>query len=170
MGPCSQAGAPGWEHGAVSTTGPEGSAAAGYSGTPLHRKLGIAPGARVLAVGVPQGWDLGQLDPDGVASVHTRAGSAAYDVVVMFCPDLAALRRRLPQALPRVTESGRLWACWPKKASGVSTDITEDTIRALALPLGLVDIKVCAVDDTWSGLKLMVRRSERPARRAARRA
>jgi hypothetical protein len=145
----------------VSTTGPEGTATAGYSGTPLHRKLGIAPGARVLALGVPQGWDLGRLDPDGVASVHTRAGSAPYDVAVIFCPDFAALRRRLPQALPRVTEKGRLWACWPKQASGVPTDLTDNEVRRFGLAAGVVDVKVCAVDATWSALCFMTRLRDR---------
>jgi hypothetical protein len=134
---------------------------AGYSGTPLHRKLGIKPEMRVLATAVPAGWDLTQLDPDGSATVQTRAGRAAYDVVVAFCPDAATLQRRLPGLLTRVTQQGRLWVCWPKKASGLQTDLDDNEVRRIGLAAGVVDVKVCAVDATWSGLCFMTRLRDR---------
>jgi hypothetical protein len=136
-------------------------ATAGYSGTPLHRKLGIKPEMRVLATAVPAGWDLTQLDPDGTAVVQTRAGRAAYDVVVAFCPDAATLQRRLPGLLPRVTEKGRLWLCWPKKASGRQSDLDDNVVRRIGLAAGVVDVKVCAVDATWSGICFMTRLRDR---------
>lgn len=134
---------------------------AGYSGTPLHRKLGVRPGARVLARGVPAGWDLGRLDPDGSATVHTRPGRDPYDVVLLFCPDAAALAARLPDAMARTTTPGRCWVAWPKRASGVPTDLTEDVVREAALAVGWVDVKVCAVDTVWSGLALVRRKENR---------
>ncbi len=140
---------------------PMTSATAGYSGTPLHRKLGIKPEMRVLAVGVPNGWDLTQLDPEGTATVQTRAGRTPYDVVVAFCPDEATLLRRLPTLLPRVTEKGRLWICWPKKASGVPTDLDDNVVRRAGLAAGVVDVKVCAVDAVWSGECFMTRLRDR---------
>jgi hypothetical protein len=136
-------------------------ATAGYSGTPLHRKLGIKPGHHVLAAGVPPGWDLTQLDPEHVATVQTRAGRTPYDVVVAFCPDLAAMERRLPQLLLRVSDQGRLWVCWPKRASGVRTDLDDGVVRERGLAAGVVDVKVCAVDATWSGLCFMTRLNRR---------
>jgi hypothetical protein len=84
-------------------------------------------------------------------------------VVVAFCPDVATLHRRLPDLLPRVTQEGRLWVCWPKKASGVPTDLTENDVRRAGLAAGVVDVKVCAVDATWSGLCLMTRLRDRSA-------
>jgi hypothetical protein len=150
---------------ATTRTGP---GAAGYSGTPLHLKLGIKPGMRVLAAGVPEGWDLAALDPDGSAHVTTRAAtgarSAPYDVVVAFCPDIAALQRTLTSRIRQVSESGRLWVCWPKRASGVPTDLDENLVRDGGLAAGVVDVKVCAVDAIWSGLCFMTRARDRTAR------
>jgi hypothetical protein len=143
------------------TVSPRSSGTAGYSGTPLHRKLGIKPGMRVLSVGTPTGWDLETLDPDHTATVQTRAGSAPYDVVVAFFPDRAALTRRLPQLLRRLATNGRLWLCWPKRASGLVTDLGDDIVRGLGLAAGVVDVKVCAIDHTWSGLCFMWRLSDR---------
>lgn len=135
---------------------------AGYSGTALHRKLGIKPGHRVLVVGPPRGWDLGVLDPDRTATVQVRAsGAAPYDVVFAFCPDRATVVRTLPRVLPRVTEAGRLWLGWPKKASGVASDLDDNVVRGLGLATGLVDVKVCAVDQTWSALCFMTRLADR---------
>ncbi len=138
-------------------TGPD----TGYSGTPLHRKLGVAPGSRVLVVGAPSGWDLGRLDPAGTAAVRTRAGAQPNDVVLAFCPDQATLVRRLPRLLTQVTQNGRLWLCWPKKSSGVATDLTEHDVRRIGLAAGVVDVKVCAVDATWSGLCFMTQTKDR---------
>jgi hypothetical protein len=137
---------------------------AGYSGTPLHRKLGIKPGMRVLVTGRPKGWDVGVLDPERTASVATRPArdsSTPYDVVVAFCPDQAALATALASRPDRVSERGRLWICWPKRASGVATDLDENLVRELGLASGIVDVKVCAVDQTWSGLCFMTRLRDR---------
>jgi hypothetical protein len=133
---------------------------AGYSGTPLPKKLGVKEGARVAWLGAPSQFDelLGEL-PDGVR-VGRRLGRG-LDVLVQFATSRAELRERLPKLYEAVFPAGAAWVSWPKKASGVATDITEDTIREDALPLGLVDVKVCAVDETWSGLKLVVRKELR---------
>jgi hypothetical protein len=107
-----------------------------------------------LLTGAPDGFDLG-------APHHTRPGAAPYDVVLVFCPDVATLRRRFGPALERTPPAGAVWVAWPKKSSGVATDLTEDRIRDELLPLGVVDVKVCAVDATWSGLKLVRRKENR---------
>jgi hypothetical protein len=131
---------------------------AGYSGTPLPRKLGIKPGARVALLGAPDGFELGEL-PDGV-SVKRRAGGKV-DVIVTFHTRRAELERRLPALRAMMEPSAGLWIAWPKRASRVETDITEDVLREIALPTGLVDNKVCAVDATWSGLRLVIRLQHR---------
>lgn len=143
----------------MTTSGPPGPA--GYSGTPLHRKLGIKPGARVLVAGTPPGWDLSVLDPDGTAHVTTRAARPPYDVVIAFCPDLAALEASLVRRIGQVTQAGRLWICWRKRASGRQTDLDDNVIRGRGLAAGVVDVKVCAVDATWSGLCFMTRLRDR---------
>lgn len=132
---------------------------AGYSGTPLPRKLGIAAGVRVLLDGAPDGFDLGPL-PDGVV-LHRRAGSDPYDVVLCFCPDAARLRSRWPALHGRTTPAGGLWIAWPKRSSGVPTDLDENVVREHALANGRVDVKVCAIDETWSGLKNVIRKASR---------
>ena len=105
-------------------------------------------------IGAPDGFALG-------APHHVRAGNQPYDVVLMFCPDRATLRRRWDATLARTATDGALWVAWPKRASGVPTDLTENAIRDFALPQGVVDVKVCAVDETWSGLKLVRRLANR---------
>src|SRR5688500_5484447 len=132
---------------------------AGYSGTPLAKKLGIKQGATVALVSAPDSLD-GDLAPlpDGV-DVRRRAGKA--DVAVAFFTKRAELERRIAALAQHVHPDGALWIAWPKKASGVATDITENTIREVALPLGVVDNKVCAIDDTWSGLRLVWRLTRR---------
>jgi hypothetical protein len=135
-----------------------------YSGTPLPRKLGIAEGTRVLLIGAPDGFDLGPLP--GV-ELHRRAGRSPYDVVLLFAPDLAHLVRRFAPARDRLTVAGGLWACWPKRASGVATDLTDNVVRAHGLATGLVDVKVAAIDATWSGMKFVVRLRDRPPRGSA---
>jgi hypothetical protein len=133
---------------------------AGYSGTPLPRKLGLKPGMQVAWLGAPAQFAglLGPL-PDGVR-LKARA-AAPLDLVVLFVTRRAELARRLPALRRAVAPDGAVWAAWPKRASGVETDVTEDVVRAVALPLGLVDVKVCAIDDTWSGLKLVIRKELR---------
>ncbi len=138
------------------------SAQAGYSGTPLARKLGIGAGARVCLLGAPEGFEalLAPL-PEGVRFA-ARPG-AGTDLAHAFVTSRDALARVLRACRDRLRPEVPLWVSWPKKASKVATDVTEDAIRELALPMGWVDVKVCAVDATWSGLKLVVRRELRPA-------
>jgi hypothetical protein len=133
----------------------------GYSGTPLPRKLGIKPGHRVALLGAPDGFEgetLGEL-PGGVR-VARRAGGKA-DVIVSFHTERAELERRLPALRALMEPAAGLWIAWPKKASKLETDITEDVLREIALPTGLVDNKVCAIDETWSGLRLVIRLEHR---------
>ena len=134
-----------------------GGSPAGYSGTPLPKKLGIRDGTRVALVGAPKGFErtLGAL-PSG--ATLRREGRAKADIVILFVTKATELERRLP-AVARLIEVGGLWIAWPKRASGVATDLTEDAIREAALPLGLVDHKVCAIDATWSGLRFAWRRA-----------
>jgi hypothetical protein len=138
------------------------SAAAGYSGTRLPRKLGIKPEARVAVIGAPDGFDaaLGAL-PDGVA-VRRRVGGQPLDVIVAFFSRRSMLERRLPTLSAALDPAGGLWIAWPKRASGVPTDVTEDVVRTLGLAAGLVDNKVCAIDQVWSGLRLVYRLRDRP--------
>jgi len=127
---------------------------AGYSGKPLPVKLGVKDTSRVLVTGAPAGFHLD-------CPHQTRAGREPYDIILMFCPAFADLRRNWTKAVDRTVVNGALWIAWPKKSSGVRTDLTEDVIRAHALANGLVDVKVCAVDETWSGLKLVRRLADR---------
>lgn len=132
---------------------------AGYSGTPLPRKLGIKPEHRVWLVGAPEGFELAGLPP-GV-QLHRRAGREPYDVILAFFDEQAALRRRFDGLRERLDKAGGLWIAWPKKSSGVPTDLTENVIRDYGLTTGMVDNKVCAVDETWSGLRFVVRLADR---------
>jgi hypothetical protein len=138
---------------------------AGYSGTPLPRKLGIKPGHRVLALGAPDGFAEGTLGelPDGVALRTTARGTA--DVIVSFHDRYADLARRMPRLRELMEPAAGLWIAWPKRTSGVDTDLTEDLVRELALANRLVDNKVCAIDETWSGLRLVIRLRDRPPAR-----
>jgi hypothetical protein len=133
-------------------------AAAGYSGTPLAKKLGIKPGHRLVLLGAPDGFAVPEL-PDGVTTRTTARGKA--DVIMSFHTDRAAFARRLPTLRSLMEPAAGLWIAWPKKASKVATDMTEDVVREVALPTGLVDNKVCAVDDIWSGLRLVIRLTHR---------
>jgi hypothetical protein len=132
---------------------------AGYSGTPLPAKLGIKPGHRVLLVGAPESFSLGAL-PEGVR-LHARATSPPYDVGLVFCRDERTLVKRWGPAHAAVSPAGRLWVAWPKRASGLATDLDENVVREHGLAHGRVDVKVCAVDETWSGLGFVVRLSDR---------
>ena len=138
--------------------------AAGYSGTPLAQKLGIKPGHSVALLKAPDGFEatLAGL-PEGV-TIRTAA-RGTNDVLVSFHTRRADLEKRLPILVDAMDVDGGLWIAWPKRASGVPTDITEDTVREVALPIGLVDNKVCAVDDTWSGLRVVWRRELRDGMR-----
>ena len=134
---------------------------AGYSGTPLPRKLGIKPGHRVLVLGAPEGFEEGVLGPlpDGVRVARRASGTA--DVIVSFHTGRSELARRMPRLRDRMDPAAGLWIAWPKRASGVETDLTEDVVRELALANVLVDNKVCAIDATWSGLRLVIRLRDR---------
>jgi hypothetical protein len=135
---------------------------AGYSGTPLLRKLGIKPGHRVLILRAPDGFEettLGEL-PDGVSVARAARGRA--DVIVAFFDRRAELTRRMPTLRERMEPAAGLWIAWPKRSSGVETDLTEDVVRELALANRLVDNKVAAIDATWSGLRLVIRLADRP--------
>lgn len=139
----------------------DSSTSAGYSGTPLPRKLGIKPGHRVLILGAPEGFEeetLGAL-PDGVRVARRAAGVA--DVIVSFHIARADLARRMPRLRERMEPAAGLWIAWPKRASGVDTDLAEDVVRELALANALVDNKVAAIDATWSGLRLVIRLRDR---------
>jgi hypothetical protein len=160
---------------------------AGYSGTPLPKKLGIKPGARVGLAGAPDGFGaLLEPLPDG-ARVEASApaagaagavlpgtvlprtvlpgtmlpGTGPFDVIVFFTVEQAELAGRLSELRARMAPAAGLWIAWPKRASRVPTDMTEDVIREIALPTGLVDNKVCAIDQVWSGLRLVIRRELR---------
>jgi hypothetical protein len=133
---------------------------AGYSGTPLPRKLGFKPGMRVHLHGAPPGLPalLGEL-PEDVTLL--RRPAAPLDLVLLFVTQRRELERRVAALQPRLAPAGMLWVCWPKRASGVATDVTEDVVREAALPRGLVDTKVAAIDATWSGLRLVIRKELR---------
>jgi hypothetical protein len=133
---------------------------AGYSGTPLPKKLGIKEAHRVALLDAPDDIErlLGDLPP-GVTVL--RSARAPLDVVVWFVTERRILERRLPELAARLDRAGGLWICWPKKASGVTTDVTENVARDAALALGLVDNKVCAIDETWSGLRIVYRLRDR---------
>ncbi len=135
---------------------------AGYSGTPLPNKLGIREGHRVALVRAPERFrdTLGPL-PDGVAVQAGLVGKAPLDVLVAFVRSRAELERGFAALRRRMAPTAGLWIAWPKKSSGVPTDMSEDVVRDVALPAGLVDVKVCAIDETWSGLRLVVRLENR---------
>ena len=133
---------------------------AGYSGTLLARKLGIKPGAIVVLINAPANYRklLGKLGNGVEFTSQVRANS---NFIHFFTTHRSKLEKQLRRLRTKIADAGTLWVSWAKKSSGVATDITEDVIREVALPLGFVDIKVCAVDETWSGLKLMIRRENR---------
>jgi hypothetical protein len=131
----------------------------GYSGTPLARKLGVKPGSIVLLDGAPAAFALSDAPPG--ATVHRRPGRGPYDVILCFCPSAARLAERWPVLHPRTNPAGALWIAWPKRASGIVTDLNENAVRDYALAHGRVDVKVAAIDATWSGLKNVVRLADR---------
>jgi hypothetical protein len=136
------------------------SAPAGYSGTPLPRKLGIKGETRLGLVNAPEGFDavLGELPP-GIAVRRRLQGR--FDVIVAFFDSRGQLERRLPACRNALDQAGGLWIAWPKRSSGIATDLGEGTVRELGLAAGLVDNKVCAIDATWSGLRFVYRLADR---------
>jgi hypothetical protein len=133
---------------------------AGYSATPLAKKLGIKPGFRVKTAGAPDHYEE-LLAPIPEAVVISSRFRNTVDLWHLFVTSRSELPAGLKRSLGEIPRDGMIWVSWPKKSSGVVSDMTEDAIREAAFPLGLVDIKVCAVDDTWSGLKLVIRKNLR---------
>lgn len=133
---------------------------AGYSGTPLVKKLGIHEGDLVILVNPPSNYFklIGSL-PNGAIIVDGKKSNV--DFIHLFVKNAAELEEQLPALRKQIKPNGIIWVSWYKKSSAIQTDVTEDTIRKFALPIGLVDIKVCAVDEVWSGLKLVVRKENR---------
>jgi hypothetical protein len=136
---------------------------AGYSRTPLQQKLGIKPDMNVVIINSPRNYRrlLGTI-PDSVTFSDRFKPDSSF--VHVFIKTRSELERRLRVLREKIADTGTVWVSWPKRSSAVPTDVTEDVIRAVALPLGFVDIKVCAIDETWSALKLMVRRTNRKVR------
>jgi hypothetical protein len=134
---------------------------AGCSGTPLWKKLGYSPGVRALVGGAPKAYEKLLTLPAAVDVVWLKAPESAMAFVHYFALKVTPLETALRRLRRQIAPNGVVWVSWPKKASKVPTDITEDRIGDIALPMGFVDVKVCAVDETWSGLKLMIRKSER---------
>ncbi len=134
---------------------------AGYSGTALPKKLGIKDGARLALVAAPDEFLESTLAPlpDRV-QLRARA-QGPLDVIVLFTTSRSDLERRFGKLASALDPAGSLWIAWPKRSSGVETDLTEDTLREVGLPQGLVDTKVCAIDDTWSGLRFVIRKENR---------
>src|SRR5688500_5574496 len=135
---------------------------AGYSNTPLAQKLGIKPSSRVIVAGAPPGFTatLGEL-PAASSLAGAATSRGACDVAVLFTSQLNDLVKRLPALQKRMEPAAGLWVAWPKKSSGKKTDLTEDVVRKVALERALVDNKVCAIDETWSGLRLVIRLADR---------
>ena len=131
----------------------------GYSGTPLPKKLGIKEGLTVGIIGEsPPGFALEDLPPG--TQMHHRLEPS--DIFLIFATASLAIEHLFHQAMEQIPAEGAIWVAWPKKSSGVATDLTEDTMRDLFLPTGMVDNKVCAIDETWSGLRFVVRTLNRP--------
>lgn len=132
----------------------------GYSGTPLAAKLGLKPGQRAWFDAMPPNVRA-EIDRQAIGLIEEREAVAGLGTAHIFVTERAALQRQLGDLRNLIAPAGQIWVSWPKKASKVPTDITEDVIREVALPIGLVDVKVCAVDHIWSGLKLVIRRELR---------
>jgi hypothetical protein len=136
---------------------------AGYSGKSVVQKLGIKPGFRIFVDGAPASYD----EVVGPLPAYTTIAprlKATLDMVHLFAMQAASLRKKLPACREAIAPDGMVWVSWPKKSSRVATDVTENVVRNTALSLGLVDVKVCAIDDTWSGLKLVIPRDQRATR------
>lgn len=126
---------------------------AGYSGKPLEAKLGIKPGTKVYVDGAPPSFEL--------AAPHVTRLPKEADVIVTFCPDRARLEKRIDLLVERTVVDGMVWVCWPKRASGMQTDLNENVVRDIGLAAGVVDVKVAAIDEVWSGLKFVRRLRDR---------
>ena len=133
---------------------------AGYSGTPLPKKLGIKDGSRIVLINAPQDFEseLGEL-PDNVEFI--KRPTKSLDIILFFVLTERALARDFAKLAAKITANGMIWIAWPKKSSGVVTDLSEQRVREIGLNAGLVDVKVCAIDETWSGLKFVYRLKDR---------
>ena len=133
---------------------------AGYSGTPLPKKLGIKEGSRIALVNAPKDFEstLGEL-PNTVE--FTKRPTKSLDIILFFVLNERALTRDFAKLAAKLTANGMIWIAWPKKSSGVATDLTEQRVQRIGLDAGLVDVKVCAIDETWSGLKFVYRLKDR---------
>lgn len=141
---------------------------AGYSGTPLAKKLSLKDGMSMWWDGMPESV-ANEIAAEGLQLQQLNSPEPPIDEAHVFVTERSDLDAKLKQLMPLLDPAGMIWVSWPKKASKVPTDITEDVIREICLPMGLVDVKVCAVDATWSGLKLVVRRQNRDVHPQARR-
>lgn len=137
---------------------------AGYSGTPLAKKLGVKNGSKLLLVNAPDGFDLDLAPLPDEVTVRRRISGTDTDVAVLFVSTRSDLERSFASVARALQPAGGLWVAWPKKASGWATDLTENVVREIGLASGLVDNKVCAVTDVWSGLRFVVRLADRKAR------
>jgi hypothetical protein len=137
---------------------------AGYSGTPLAKKLGIKEGSRIALVNAPKDFqsELGEL-PDGVKFL--KSSTKSLDIILFFVLSEQTLARDFAKLADRLTANGMIWIAWPKKSSGVATDLSFDCVQRIGLDAGLVDVKICAVDETWSGLKFVYRLKDRSSRK-----
>jgi|BarGraNGADG00212_1021973.scaffolds.fasta_scaffold60089_2 hypothetical protein len=131
----------------------------GYSTTPLSQKLGVRGGSRVLLLSAPPGFTLDPLPP--AVTVRHRVGGEPFDVVLLFCAHAKSLTDRFTHLIEHTKPAAGLWVCWPKKASGVTTDLSENAVREHGLAAGLVDVKIAAIDGTWSALKFVRRVADR---------
>ena len=137
---------------------------AGYSGTPLPKKLGIKDGSRIVLLNAPKDFEseLGEL-PDNVEFI--KRPTKSLDIILFFVLTKRALARDFAKLAAKITANGMMWIAWPKKSSGVVTDLSEQRVREIGLNAGLVDVKVCAIDETWSGLKFVYRLKDRSSLR-----
>jgi hypothetical protein len=134
--------------------------ATGYSGKPLHQKLGIKPSQQICVINSPSDYQT-LIDGPVVGLEISSTPRGRVQFVHIFETEQARLAAKLPALMKAIEPDGMIWVSWPKRASRVATDITEDVVRSVALPLGLVDVKVCSVNEVWSGLKLVIRREHR---------
>jgi hypothetical protein len=141
---------------------------AGYSGTPLYKKLSLRPGLRLLTVGMPPEVRR-EIEASGAGVIWVQR-AAGFDAAHLFATKLAELQGSLVRVRKILPPAGFVWASWPKRTSGIVSDITEDAVREIAFAAKLVDVKVCAVSEVWSGLKLVIRLQDRPGARSAGRA
>ena len=135
---------------------------AGYSGTPLAKKIGIKEGTRIALINAPKDF---QFEPKELpANVEfAKAQESSLDIILFFVTNERALTKNFSKLAARLTANGMIWIAWPKKSSGVATDLSFERIQRIGLDAGLVDVKICAVDDTWSGLKFVYRLKDRPS-------